>query len=131
VIVVDASATVLLFCDPAVEPRAAHARSVLSDDPSWLVPEHWRVEVCAALRGLDRGGKLVDAARAVRMLGELTVAVSPTTELLGRIWQLRSTLSAYDAGYVAAAEHAGVPLVTADARLARAQGPRCPIEVIA
>jgi predicted nucleic acid-binding protein len=131
VIVVDASAATLLFCDPRVEPRAQRARAILADDPAWLVPEHWRVEVCAALRGLDRGGKLGDAARAVRLLGELTVATVPTAELLDRMWQLRAALSTYDAAYVAAAEAAGLGLVTADARLARSQAPRCPIELIA
>lgn len=129
-IVVDASATVLLFCDPNVEPRAARARAALSQDPAWMVPEHWRVEVCAALRGLDRGGKLNDAERAVRLLGELTVATAPTAELLERMWQLRHSLSTYDAAYVAVAERAGLALVTADARLARADGPRCPVVLL-
>ncbi len=130
-IVVDASATTLLFCDPVVEPRAAHARQVLSDDPAWLVPEHWRVEVCAALRGLDRGGVLVDAARAVRLLGELTVVTVPTGELLGRMWELRASVSTYDAAYVAAAEAHGLTLVTADARLARSGPARCPVLLLA
>ena len=42
---------------------------------------------------------------------------------------MRSNLSTYDAGYVALAEHIGATLVTADARLARAPGVRCAIEV--
>lgn len=130
-IVVDASATALLFCDPETEPRAARARRVLHDDPAWLVPEHWRVEVCAALRGLDRGGKLHDGARAVRLLGELTVATVPTAELLGRMWELRAALSTYDAAYVAVAESAGLTLVTADGRLARASVAHCPIDLLA
>lgn len=130
-IVVDASATTLLFCDPQVEPRVLRARHVLTEDPAWLVPEHWRVEVCAALRGLDRGGKLRDAVRAVRLLGELTVATVPTAELLDRMWELRTSLSTYDAAYVAAAESAGLTLVTADARLARSSAPRCAIELLA
>lgn len=129
-IVVDASAVTLLFCDPRVEPRADRARALLSADPAWLVPEHWRTEVCSALRGLDLAGKLRDPTRSLRLLAELTVATMATSELLPRIWQLRHTLSAYDAGYVAAAEHAGLTLVTADARLARARVGECPITVI-
>lgn len=129
-IVVDASAVTLLFCDPQVEPRAELARAALTRDPAWLVPEHWRVEVCAALRGLDRAGKLRDAGRAVRVLRELTVVTVPTTELLERMWELREMLSTYDAAYVATAESAGLALVTADARVARSRAPRCPIELI-
>ena len=129
-IVVDASATALLFCDPETEPRTSRARQVLHDDPAWLVPEHWRVEVCAALRGLDRGGKLRDAAGAVRLLGGLTVETMPTIELLDRMWELRASLSTSDAAYVAAAETAGLTLVTADARLARSSGARCPIDLL-
>ncbi len=50
--------------------------------------------------------------------------------LLGRVWELRENLSAYDATYVAIAEAFKVPLVTADGRLGRAPGPRCSITVV-
>jgi predicted nucleic acid-binding protein len=36
----------------------------------------------------------------------------------------------YDAAYDALAEAPAVPLLTADARLAKATGPRCPIDVL-
>ena len=39
-------------------------------------------------------------------------------------------LSAYDAGYVALAEALDCSLVTADARISRAPGVRCPITVV-
>ena len=129
-IVVDASAATLLFCRPESEPRALAARRVLGADPAWLVPEHWRVEVCAALRGLDRGGKLPSPVRTMKVLAELAVATVPTVELLDRIWSLRTSLSTYDAAYVAAAELAGLTLVTADARLARSSAARCPIDLL-
>ena len=45
-----------------------------------------------------------------------------------RAWELRTNLSAYDALYVALAEQLDAPLLSADARLARAPGPRCPVE---
>ena len=50
--------------------------------------------------------------------------------LLGRIWELRDNVSAYDATYVAVAEALEAPLVTADGRLARAPGPRCTVVVV-
>lgn len=50
--------------------------------------------------------------------------------LLDRVWELRADLSAYDAGYVALAESLGCSLVTADARISRAPGVRCPITVV-
>jgi len=59
---------------------------------------------------------------------------SPECELpsvvLDRIWELRDDLSAYDAGYIALAERLGCALVTADARLSRALGIRCPVTVV-
>ncbi len=53
-----------------------------------------------------------------------------SVRLLDRIWQLRDNLTAYDASYVAVAEALEVPLMTADARLARVPGPRCAITVV-
>ncbi|MGH2871205.1 MAG: type II toxin-antitoxin system VapC family toxin [Solirubrobacteraceae bacterium] len=50
--------------------------------------------------------------------------------LLGRIWELRENLSAYDASYVSLAEALGCELVTADARLAGAPGPRCAVTTV-
>lgn len=50
--------------------------------------------------------------------------------LLERVWALRENLSAYDAGYVALAEVLRCSLVTADARIGRAAGVRCPITVV-
>jgi predicted nucleic acid-binding protein len=54
----------------------------------------------------------------------------PAVGLLQRIWELRENLSGYDATYVAVAETLETPLLTADARLARAPGPTCPITVV-
>jgi len=50
--------------------------------------------------------------------------------VLGRIWELRDNLSAYDASYVAVAETMGAVLVTADACLTRAPGIVCPVTVV-
>ena len=44
-----------------------------------------------------------------------------------RVWALHLTVTAYDAAYVALAEHLGVPLVILDRRLAAAAGPACTV----
>ena len=54
----------------------------------------------------------------------------PTIGLIDRIWELRHDISAYGAAYVALAEALGCNLVTADQRLAAANGPRCTIEIV-
>jgi predicted nucleic acid-binding protein len=46
------------------------------------------------------------------------------------VWEAREQLSAYDAAYVALAEALDASLLTADARLARAPGLRCPVTVV-
>ena len=54
----------------------------------------------------------------------------PAFSILDRIWELRDSLSAYDASYVALAELLDCNLLTADARLSRAPGVRCAITVV-
>jgi predicted nucleic acid-binding protein len=70
------------------------------------------------------------ARRAIDVWSRLGLERVGVSGLLGRIWELRGNLSAYDATYVAVAEAFGVPLVTADGRLTRAPGPRCTISVV-
>jgi predicted nucleic acid-binding protein len=48
-----------------------------------------------------------------------------------RIWQLRDSLTAYDAAYVALAESLDAPLLTCDAKLAGAHGHGATIELVA
>jgi predicted nucleic acid-binding protein len=45
------------------------------------------------------------------------------------MWALRHNMTAYDAAFVVLAETLAVPLVTCDARLARAPGHRAEVEV--
>jgi predicted nucleic acid-binding protein len=132
VIVPDSSVAVLLFGDPETDSRIGDATRILLDDPEWVVPEHWRTEVLSTLRGLLRGSKITaeDADAAVDWLRSVTVVTAPTGPHLRRTWQLRDSLSAYDAGYVAVAESHGLTLVTADGRIARAAVARCPVRVV-
>lgn len=50
--------------------------------------------------------------------------------LIDRAWQLRDSVRGWDAFYVALAEAFDATLLTLDARLARAHGPACRIDVI-
>lgn len=69
-------------------------------------------------------------SRAIRRLSQLDLARHPHEELLPRVWELRDNLTAYDAVYVALAEALNAPLLTLDARLARAPGHRARVELL-
>ena len=72
----------------------------------------------------------VAAESAIEVWGRLGVERIGASGLLDRVWALRQNLTAYDATYVAVAEALDAALLTADGRLARAPGPRCPITVV-
>ena len=124
-IVVDASAAVLGLLNDG------DARAVLREE-AVVCPHLADSEVAHALRcQVLRGAvEVSDAARALDVWARLGLRRVGVSGLLVRIWQLRDNLTAYDATYVAVAEAFEVPLVTADARLARAPGPRCTITVV-
>jgi predicted nucleic acid-binding protein len=105
----------------------ARARSELARQDVLAVPGVLPAEVTSALRSLVARGKLdVQSARvARRRLGLLRTVRYPFEPFAARVWELRENLTVYDAWYVALAEALGTDLVTADARLARAAGPRC------
>ena len=80
---------------------------------------------CVARR--SRSGAAIGGGATAQRLG---LRRHPSRSLWPRAWELRTNLSAYDALYVALAERLDAPLLTADARLARAPGLRCPVEVL-
>jgi predicted nucleic acid-binding protein len=90
----------------------SHATSVL------------RRRVRAQQLDADAGWSILDTWRRLGMTRYAGVF------LLDRIWELRDNLSADDASYVALAERLGCDLLTADARLSRAPGIRCPVTVV-
>jgi predicted nucleic acid-binding protein len=125
VIVIDASAAVLALLNDD------DARKVLAQEAA-AVPHLIDSEIANALRSNVIRGGLEDrhAARALDSWARLGVRRFSVVGLLSRIWELRPNLTAYDASYVALAEALGSDLVTADARLAGAPGPTCPVRVI-
>ena len=126
---VEASGVVVALTDDGPEGDRYRARF---GDEELAVPELMDLEVASALRQLVTRGDL-DVSRARRALADLaamTVKRFSHVPLLDRIWELRENVTPYDAAYVALAEDLGATLVTADARLRRAPGPRCAIEVL-
>lgn len=96
------------------------------------VPHLIDAEVASGLRRRVRTGQLGENAgwRALNIWRRLGMTRYPVLPLLERMWQLRENVSAYDAAYVALAEHLDCALLTADKRLARAPMIRCPVTVI-
>ena len=91
---------------------------------SLAAPELLDPEVMPVLSRAVLTGRL-EEARAVMALNDL--AAWPIDRISHRTlavsaWQHYSNISAYDAFYVATARAAGVPLLTADGRLARSTG---------
>ena len=128
-IVIDASvlANALIYSDE----RGQRARAVLRRDPEWVAPEHWKVEVLSVVRGLALGRKISSqvGARGVARIPQLGIETVPVDELLPRMWQIRESISGYDAAYVALTEARDLTLVTADAKLAKAATRYCRLEL--
>lgn len=72
--------------------------------------------------------EIVSALRSLTLAGQVSTARAEDA-LRRRAFQLRDSVSAYDAAYVALAEALGCPLLTRDARLARSGGHGARIEV--
>lgn len=104
-------------------PFTVMAERVYAQDPEWLTPALWRSEfrsvlslyVRRALLTLDKAIALQDEADDLLRGNEFEV-ISADVLSLAR----DSGCSAYDCEFVALARFVGVPLVTADRRLAQA-----------
>ncbi len=130
-IVVDASVVVTALADDGADGE--QLRSRLQADGDLHVPEVLDLEVAAVLRRLVVMERTLSARRASRALEDLADLPAERyghRPLLGRVWELRDNLRAYDAAYVALAEALGAVLITADRRLARCPGLRCELEVV-
>jgi predicted nucleic acid-binding protein len=90
-------------------------------------------EVGSVLRRQVAAGVLRPAVAlaGLRALDVLVQERYPHPPLARAAWDLRENLTYYDALYAALAARLGVPLLTADARLARAPGLPCAVELVA
>jgi predicted nucleic acid-binding protein len=127
-IVVDSSVMVALLVDQAAAGAWARERC---RGRRLAAPALLPFEVANVLRRLSRRATL-SADRitlAQRNMLDTDIELWPFAVLADRVWGLRDNLTSYDAAYCALAELAEAPLLTLDARLARATGPRCEIRV--
>lgn len=129
VLVVDASVLAPALADDGADGDKARARL---GGQALAAPELVDLETASVIHRRLQAGTL-DARRArlaLTDLVELPLRRAPHRPLLPRCWELRENVTVYDAAYVALAELLDVVLVTADARLANAPGPRCRFDVL-
>ena len=128
-IAVDASVLATSLGDDG--PDGDRARARLRGE-RLAAPELVDLEVVSVWRRQVRAGAMDDrrAVLALADLGALPLRRTPHRPLMARCWELRDNLTIYDAAYIAVAEAWGVLLLTADARLAKAPGPTCTIELL-
>ena len=118
-IVLDASVVVELLTNGGLADSIKH--DLAARDDSVIVPHLLDVEVVSAIRRLV-AGQAIDSHRSKQLLKGLATLPAeryPHTPLLGRIWELRHTFTAYDAVYIALAEATNAVLYTSDAKLYR------------
>ena len=130
-IVLDASAVVTILLDPG-GPGAERIRErIESPGESLHAPHLMDLEVLHALRRLALRGTLSPrrGTEALEDLANIMFVRYPHTSLMRRIWELKGSVTAYDAAYVALAEALDAPLVTMDARLAQAPGHNAALEL--
>lgn len=123
--VVDASVLAAFYA--ADDPRRTAVSERLAVGDALLAPAHLDAEVVSALRGMARGNPVLSRAvpGALRHLAGFPIRRIPLAPLMERMWELRETITPYDAAYVALAERLGGPLITCDAKLTAASGARC------
>jgi predicted nucleic acid-binding protein len=129
VIVVDASG---IYETLIGGPYADEVRAALADDDEHAAPHLVDAEVLGLIQRdlLRHRFDATVAGLAVEDLYAWPADRFGHRGLLARAWELRDNVRAADALYVALSEVLDATLVTLDARLARATGPRCRFVVI-
>lgn len=124
--VLDASVVVAALLDSG--ELGAWAEACVAEH-DLVAPHLMMVEASNQLRRgvLTRAVATAEGTAAHRDLVRIPMELFPFAPFAARVWELRDTVTAYDAWYVALAEWLGCTLYTLDTRLARASGTRCAI----
>lgn len=129
-IVADASIVANAVGDDGADGAAA--RTVLRSERELAAPDLVDVETVSVLRRRWLNGDLTvrRLRSAIMDLGDLAITRYPTLPFMPRAYELRANVTPYDAAYIGLAETLDCDLVTGDARLAKAPGPRCQIRIV-
>ncbi len=127
---VDASVLVAFYA--ADDPRRSAVSDRLAAGNTLFAPAHLDAEVVSALRGVTRRNPALAETmpRALKHLAGFPIRRMPLAPMIDRMWQLRDTVTPYDAAYVALAERLDGDLITCDSRLARSNGPLCAFDLV-
>ena len=129
-IVLDASAAIEWLLKSPVGVKID--KRIFARSESLHVPHLLDIEVAQVLRRYVRE-KMITSQRAQEALEDLAglpLDRYPHDFLLPRVWELRATLTAYDAVYVALAELLDASLLTCDRKIASASRHSANIEVV-
>jgi len=123
-VVIDSSVLIAALVDSS--PQGAWAEGVLASG-ALHAPELIRAEATNILRHLQRAKHITtaEANAAHDDLMQLNLELFSFDPFAERIWELRHTVTSYDAWYVAVAEALRLPLATLDRKLSRASGITC------
>jgi len=123
-VVVDSSVLVAALVDTG--SHGTWSEEILASC-SLHAPELARAEATNILRRLERAKEITtpEANAAHDDLMQLNLELFAFDPFADRIWELRHTVTSYDAWYVAVAEALRLPLATLDVRLSKATGLAC------
>lgn len=128
--VIDASVLAVFYT--ADDSRHVLVAERLKAGETLFAPAHLDAEILSALRAMARRKQILDQSvpGALTHLAGFPIRRMPLAPLLGRMWELRHNITAYDAAYIALAERLDAMLISCDVRLAAASGPTCIFDLI-